>query len=134
MHCAGFLGSIFDSKQLFLSTCLAGFSVKLVTILKCVTCLLLSFCMEHAPQTKALCHPVLAAKFNVFSIKFTFLISLMCSIASYSRVLEDGLETLEDSLYVTCSSCFYTCLSSDKNTFAELTHRMSEWVLFLRRG
>lgn len=65
------------------------YSAQSVAMLKYLICLLLSFCMDCVPQTKALCHSVLAAKCSIFFIKFTFLISLMCSITSYSWVLED---------------------------------------------
>lgn len=69
---ASLIGCIVGYKGLFLFTCLAMFSAKLVAILKHLTCLLLSFCVESVPQTKALCHPVLPPKCNVFFIKFTF--------------------------------------------------------------
>lgn len=89
IYFAGFLGFIIGYKWLFLFTCFAMYSAKSVAMLKHLICLLLSFCMDCVPQTKALCHSVLAAKCNIFFIKFTFLISLMCSITNYSWVLED---------------------------------------------
>lgn len=95
---ASFLGFTVGHKGLFSFTCLAMFSTKLVAILKRLICLLLSFCMESVPQTKALCHPLLAAKYNVFSLNSLFLISLTCSITSYSWIPEDILYIFKDWL------------------------------------
>ena len=136
IHFASFLGSIVGYKWLFLFTCLATYSTKLVAMLKHLTCLLLSFCMEYAPQTKALCHSVLTAKCNVFFIKFTFLRSLLCSITSYSWVLEDAYPWRCIVYHLFLLSCFYTYLSLERSSFAELRHTdwMAIWCLFLRLG
>lgn len=82
------------------------FSIKLVTVFKCSTCLLLSFWMEYLWETKAVCHPAPDANCDVLLIKFPFPISLPCCLPCSSELWKMDCMSLKIDYVSSCLPVF----------------------------